>query len=126
MDLQLNLLTSEDKDQDNKELNDTLAPTITSITGDLMGDAGTTITITTTFLDDVAVTSAKLYYKPATALAWSSKSILTGSAILSLPAESNESWYYYVTVDDAAGNGPLVILHQMGVPIIRSRSWIRR
>jgi hypothetical protein len=98
---------SGDKDQDNKELNDTLAPTITSITGDLMGDAGTTITITTTFLDDVAVTSAKLYYKPATALAWSSKSILTGSATLSLPAGSNESWYYYVTVDDAAGNGPI-------------------
>jgi len=99
--------TSGDKDQDNSELNDTLAPTITSITGDLMGDAGTTITITTTFLDDVAITSAKLYYKPATALAWSSKSILTGSATLPLPAGSNESWYYYVTVDDAAGNGPI-------------------
>jgi len=98
---------SGDKDQDNKELNDTLAPTITSITGDLMGDAGTTITITTTFLDDVAVTSAKLYYKPATALAWSSKSVLSGSANLDLPMDSNESWYYYVTVNDAAGNGPV-------------------
>ncbi len=30
-----------------------------------------------------------------------------GSAILPLPADSNESWYYYVTVDDAAGNGPI-------------------
>jgi hypothetical protein len=99
--------TSEDNDQDNNELNDTLAPTITSITGDLKGDAGSTITITTTFFDNVAVTSAKLYYRPATALAWSSKSILSGSANLPLPAGSNESWYYYVTVNDAAGNGPV-------------------
>ena len=99
--------TSEDTDQNNNGLNDTLAPTITSIIGDLIGDAGSTITITTTFFDNIAVTSAKLYYRPATALAWSSKSILSGSANLPLPAGSNESWYYYVTVDDAVGNGPI-------------------
>jgi hypothetical protein len=99
--------TSEDTDQNNNGLNDTLAPTITSIIGDLIGDAGSTITITTTFFDNIAVTSAKLYYRPATALAWSSKSILSGSANLPLPAESNESWYYYVIVDDAVGNGPI-------------------
>jgi hypothetical protein len=99
--------TSEDNNQDTNELSDTLTPTITSITGDLMSNAGSTITIMTTFFDNVAVTSAKLYYKPATALAWSSKSILSGSADLSLPAGLNESWYYYVTVDDAAGNGPI-------------------
>jgi hypothetical protein len=98
---------SDDNDQDNNDLNDMLAPTITSISGDLMGDAGSTITITTMFFDDVAVTSAKLYYRPATALAWSSKSILSGSANLPLPAGSNESWYYYVTIDDAVGNGPI-------------------
>lgn len=99
--------TPEDNNQDNNELNDTLAPTITSISGDLKGDEGSTITITTTFFDNVAVTSAKLYYRPATALAWSSKSILSGSANLPLPVGSNESWYYYVTVDDAASNGPI-------------------
>lgn len=93
--------------QDNDELKDTFVPTITFIAGDLIGDAGSTITITTTFFDNVAVTSAKLYYRPATALAWSSKSILSGSANLSFPDGSNESWYYYVTVDDAASNGPI-------------------
>ncbi len=99
--------TSKDKDHGNQESDDMVAPTIIDITGDTIGDAGTSITITTTFFDNVAVTSAKLYYKPATALAWSSKSILLGSANLPLPTDSNESWYYYVTVDDAAGNGPI-------------------
>ena len=98
---------SEDNDQNNNGLNDTLAPTITYITGDLIGDAGSTLTITTMFFDNVAVTSAKLYYRPATALAWSSKSILSGSANLPLPVGSNESWYYYVTVDDTVSNGPI-------------------
>jgi hypothetical protein len=98
--------TSEDDNQGTNELVDALAPAISSIPGDMVGTAGSTITITTTFFDNVAVTSAKLFYKPAAALAWSSKSILSGSASLSLPVGSNESWYYYVTVDDAAGNGP--------------------
>jgi Bacterial Ig domain len=101
------LSPSDDTSQDSHEMNDTSAPTITSISGDLLGDAGSTITITTTFEDDVAVTSAKLYYKPATAIAWSSKSILSGFADLPLPPGSNESWYYYITIDDAAGNGPI-------------------
>jgi len=100
-------LASEKNNQDNYEVSDILAPTITYVTGDLIGDAGSTITITTTFFDNIEVTSAKLYYKPATALAWSSKSILSGSATLPLPTGSNESWYYYVTVDDVVGNGPI-------------------
>ena len=99
--------TSEEVDQGMNQTIDTIAPTITSVSGDLTGDAGSTITISTTFSDNIAVTSAKLYYRPAAALAWSSKSILPGTATLPLPAESNESWYYYITVDDAAGNGPV-------------------
>jgi hypothetical protein len=99
--------TSENNDTEKPEPSDTLAPSITASTGDTMADAGTPVTITTTFSDNVAVTSAKLYYKPATALAWSSKSILSGSAILPFPADSNESWYYYIQIDDAAGNGPI-------------------
>ena len=100
-------VSSDDNGQGNSEGNDTLAPTITYTTGDTTGDAGTPIIISSTFTDNVAVTSAKLYYKPATALSWSSKSILSGSASLTLPTESNESWYYYITIDDAAGNGPI-------------------
>jgi hypothetical protein len=99
--------TSDDNTQNSDEVNDTLAPTISFVTGDVTGNAGSTVMIAATFNDNVAVTSAKLYYKPATALAWSSKPILTGSASLPLPTGSNESWYYYVKVNDAAGNGPV-------------------
>jgi hypothetical protein len=98
--------TSEETQQSTNESNDTQAPAISFVTGNLTSEAGSTITITSTFIDDVAVVSAKVYYKPATAIAWSSKSILTGSALISLSLDSNESWFYYVTVDDAAGNGP--------------------
>ncbi|MBE3123121.1 MAG: hypothetical protein IMZ58_13085 [Thermoplasmata archaeon] len=98
--------TNDNKEQTEEPV-DTLAPIVTSITGDATEDAGNTITISTTFTDDIGVISAKLYYKPAGALAWSSKSILPGTAGISLPSDSNESWYYYVTVDDAAGNGPM-------------------
>ena len=90
-----------------KEPIDTLSPIITSITGDATAASGSMMTISTTFTDDASVTSAKLYYKPAGALAWSSKSILSGTAGISLPSDSNESWYYYVTVDDTTGNGPV-------------------
>ena len=98
---------TNDSSQDNHEENDSSAPTITSVSGDLVGNGGSPVIITTTFEDDIAVTSAKLFYKPATAIAWSSKSILSGTADLMLPPASNESWYYYIMIDDAAGNGPI-------------------
>jgi hypothetical protein len=96
-----------DNKEQTKEPIDTLSPIITSITGDITAASGSMMTISTTFTDDASVTSAKLYYKPAGALAWSSKSILSGTIGISLPSDSNESWYYYVTVDDTAGNGPV-------------------
>jgi hypothetical protein len=100
-------IQTTDDHTNNESTVDSIAPVITSVSGNLMGDAGTTIPIETSFSDNNAVTSAKLYYKPATALAWSSKSILSGSASLDLPMDTNESWYYYVTVNDDAGNGPI-------------------
>ncbi len=99
--------TSKENDQDTNESSDIVPPQISSVIGNLNGTAGSTVTIQTTFSDDIAVTSAKLYYKPATAIAWSSKSILSGSADILLPSGSNESWYYYILIDDAAGNGPV-------------------
>ena len=99
--------SQKNNNQEKQDSTDILAPMIHSVTGDLMGDAGTIVTITTTFSDNLAVTSAKMYYRPATALAWSSKSILSGSTTLLLPSNSNESWYYYILVDDAEGNGPI-------------------
>jgi len=53
------------------------------------------------------VTGAILYYKTASASDWNSTSILNRSVDLSIPSDSDEDWYYYVTIDDAAGNGPV-------------------
>ena len=82
-------------------------PSIDSITGNTVGTTGETTTIDVTFSDNIGVTTATLYYKTASASSWSSKSILGGSAGIDIPLDSVESWYYYVTVDDAAGNGPV-------------------
>jgi hypothetical protein len=98
---------SPTKEQEKQQSPDTVSPVLSFLTGDTMGAAGSIVTITASFSDNQGVTSAKLYYKPATAVAWSSKSILQGAASLSLPPDSNESWYYYITIDDAAGNGPI-------------------
>lgn len=88
-------------------ISDNDAPTIDSITGDTTGTTGETTTISVTFSDNIEVTSATLYYKTASAGSYSSKSILDGSAGIDIPFDSAESWYYYVTVNDAAGNGPV-------------------
>jgi len=82
-------------------------PSIDSVTGDISGETGQTTMVTVGFSDNIGVTEAILYYKSASAPGYSSKSILSGSAGIDIPADSIESWYYYVTVDDAAGNGPV-------------------
>ena len=89
----------------NKENVDNKLPEINSITRDISGKIGDTITIQVTFSDNIAVTSAILYYKTTTDNEWKSKSILNGSIDLLL--DSNTNLNYYVTVDDAAGNGPI-------------------
>ncbi len=95
-----------DHDHDNNET-DTEQPTITSITGDVTVVAGQTVTISAEFTDNVEVTDATLYSKTASAPTWDSTSILTGSASLSIPSTATEDYFYYVTVNDAAGNGPV-------------------
>ena len=84
---------------------DSIPPTIDSITGDATGTTGKITIIAITFSDDV--TTATLYYRSADIDKWSNTSILSGSAELSIPSSSDEDWYYYVTVDDAEGNGPI-------------------
>jgi hypothetical protein len=98
--------TNDNQNNTNEEI-DSLPPRIVSVPGDLTESVGNTATISINFSDNIGVTSAKLFYRPQGALAWSSKSILSGIATLLLPPDSNESWYYYVTVNDAAGNGPI-------------------
>ena len=80
-------------------------PKITNITGDISGKKGDTISIYVTFSDNIKVTSAKIYYKQITDNEWISKSILNGSVDILL--NSNKNLNYFVTVDDAAGNGPV-------------------
>jgi hypothetical protein len=83
------------------------APTINTITGDTSGTTGETTTVSVTFSDNIGVTVATLYYKAASAGSYSSTSILSGSAGISIPVNSVESWRYYVTVNDAALTGPV-------------------
>ena len=94
-------------DEENNKEEDNELPTIDEITGNKPGTAGKIIIISVTFSDNIGVTNATLYYKAASASDWSAKSILTGSAEIAIPPEPIENWYYYVTVDDAAGNGPV-------------------
>ena len=80
-------------------------PSIDTITGDTAGKKGEKITISATFSDNINVTTATLHYRTASADEWSSASILSGRADISLT--SKESVHYYITVDDDAGNGPV-------------------
>jgi len=92
--------------ENNDKVKDTEAPTIDSVTGDTEGTAGKIITITATFSDNVNVTKATLTYK-SEGSNWKTKSILTGSAEISIPSEPVEDIYYFITADDEAGNGPV-------------------
>lgn len=86
---------------------DNKPPEITEITGDTNAAMGSVYTISAEFSDNVEVTKAKLYYRSSSEIDWRSKSILNGVAEISIPSDSEEDIYYYVTVDDAAGNGPI-------------------
>jgi hypothetical protein len=89
----------------NDENIDKELPKITFITGSINGKIGDTITIKVSFSDNIAVTSAILYYKKVTENEWVSESIINGNINISL--DSNKNVIYYVTVDDDAGNGPV-------------------
>jgi hypothetical protein len=80
-------------------------PSINFITGDISGKQGDIITIFATFSDNIEVIKAELFYRTTTETKWISKSILSGNVDISL--DSDKNIYYYVTVDDAAGNGPV-------------------
>jgi len=92
---------------DHDEDDDSIPPEITSITGDMSGLAGQPKTISVMFSDNTGVTSAELFYRSASTIHWSSKSILSGNATIVLPTDSVEDIFYYILIDDAAGNGPV-------------------
>lgn len=89
----------------NEENVDSGCPTIDTITGNITGKKGEIISIHVTFSDNVNVTNATLYYKTASDSEWILKSILSGKFDIQLNYQEN--LHYYVTVDDAAENGPV-------------------
>ena len=92
---------------ENNNEKDTKAPTIDSITGDTTGTTGKITTIQVTFSDNIEVTEAILYYRSASDKSWSNKSIINESAEIEFPSTAEEDWYYYVTINDEVGNGPI-------------------
>ena len=84
---------------------DNNSPTIDFITGDVTGKKGDIISIYVTFSDNIEVSNATIYYKTESDSEWILKSILSGK--FDIPLDYNENFNYYVTVDDAAGNGPI-------------------
>ena len=68
---------------------------------------GKITTIYADFSDNVGVTEAILFYKAKNGDNWNSVEIINGSADILIPKDSKENRYYYVTVNDAAGNGPI-------------------
>ena len=91
----------------NENETDNDAPSIDYLTGDITGTTGKITTIDITFSDNIEVTEAILYYKPSSDENWRNKSIINGSAAIQIPSDSTEDWYYYVVIDDEAGNGPI-------------------
>ena len=94
-------------ENENDNNSDTTAPKIDSVTENTTGTSGKITTISATFSDNINVTEATIFYKSINSNEWSSASILSGSFNIEMPANSDDNWFYYVTVDDAAGNGPV-------------------
>jgi len=93
--------------ESNNGVNDSKPPMIDAITGNTTGTTGKIATILVTFSDNVNVTKATIYYKAENAESWSNISILSGSVDIEIPSNPVKDWYYYITIDDAAGNGPV-------------------
>ena len=91
----------------NVEAKDTIAPEIRGITGNTTANAGEVVNISVNFTDNVGVTNATIYYKTASANNWGSMSILNGSVDIFISLNPAKDLYYYVTIDDDAGNGPV-------------------
>lgn len=88
---------------------DTEVPQITDVTGNFTVTAGQVAVITVVFTDNVNVTEARIHYQAAGSTTWSDLSILNGSAGISIPSGPPKNYFYFITVDDAAGNGPVGI-----------------
>ncbi|MCJ7572246.1 MAG: Ig-like domain-containing protein [Candidatus Thermoplasmatota archaeon] len=88
-------------------LMDNTPPSIKRITGNTTGTTGKITKIEVSFSDNKNVTEAIIYFKSASASIWNSSSIISGSYDIEIPKNPIEDWYYYITVNDEAGNGPV-------------------
>jgi len=91
----------------NLEEKDTISPKIIGITGNTTINAGEVVKISVNFTDNIGVTNASIYYKTENANNWSFMSILNGSVDIFISLDPIEDLYYYVIIDDDAGNGPV-------------------
>ena len=98
-------INSKGGEEDDQE--DQTPPTIENITGDTTGTTGKITTISAKFSDNENVTSAIIYYKSEDQKEWKNASILDGSYDIEIPSDPLKDWFYYITVDDKAGNGPI-------------------
>ena len=93
--------------EEDKEYLDIEPPKLDVLTEDTSGILGENVTISVKFSDNVNVTQADIFYRPASITIWNTASIFSGIYDINIPEDKLEDWYYYVTVDDAAGNGPV-------------------
>lgn len=95
------------KEDTKKDLIDEEKPIINTVTGNTTGTLGKIKTIYADFSDNINVTEAQIFYKKEDAKEWSSDSIIDGEYELIIPKSSLKDWYYYITVNDEAKNGPV-------------------
>jgi hypothetical protein len=94
-------------DNGNDNNNDIIPPSIDSVTRNTTGTTGKITTITASFSDNINVTEATIFYRSENSEEWLNESILSGYVNIEIPSNSDDDWYYYITINDEAGNGPI-------------------
>lgn len=96
------LLLSDDTSEQ-----DTQPPTLTVISKNFTMYQGEQKQISIEYSDNTNVTEATLFYKRETDDNWQSTSILSKSYSFTVSSDETKNYYYYVTVNDQAENGPV-------------------
>lgn len=86
---------------------DVTEPTLTVLSQDFSATAGEQATVTVNFSDNTAVTTATLHYRLLTEETWTNVSIMNKTYSWSISESLTENYAYFVTINDAAGNGPV-------------------
>jgi len=92
---------------DNTNEQDTQPPTLTVISKNFTMYQGEQKQISIEFSDNTNVTEATLFYRKENDVNWQSSSILSKSYTITVSSDETKNFYYYVTVNDKAENGPI-------------------